>query len=80
MQTNPEQKDASAAIMLFNKWQQQDHTTVVQLLNKDHIPVAALYLDQLDLQNIAICQTKTSEKYYLYMDGVAIFFSYYRKS
>lgn len=80
MQTNPEQKDASAAITLFNKWQQQDHTAVVQLLNKDHIPVAALYLNQLDLQNIAICQTQTSEKYYLYMDGIAIFFSYYRKS
>lgn len=74
------QRDASTAMMLFNKWQEQDRTTVIQLLNKDRIPVAALYLEYLDLSNIAICQTQTSEKYYLYMDGVAIFFSYYRKS
>ena len=63
---------------IFTNWCNTG-TTVVQLLNKDHIPVAAIYLDKLNIDSIIICDSNSNEKYYLYLNGIGIFFSYYKK-
>lgn len=53
----------------------------IELLNHEYVPVGALYLDTLNvrMENVVISETKTSEKYLLYLDGISIFFTYYRK-
>lgn len=65
---------------LFQGWAEREPETIVQLLNKDRVPVAALYLNKLKYNNLVIAQTiNISEKYYIYFDGIAIFFTYYKK-
>lgn len=53
---------------------------ILRLYNKDNVPIAAIYLDKLkcDIEDAVLEQTNTSEKYYLYLNGIAIFFTYYR--
>jgi len=70
---------------LFKHWAAEKNakSNIIQLLNKDNCPVAALYLDKVDLNSseVVICETsKTSEKYYLYINGIAIFFTYYKRT
>lgn len=65
---------------LFTKWGVTEKNIIIELSNSRHEPVSALYLDKLQLDRIAITEiNKSSEKYYLYLDGVGIFFTYYRK-
>ncbi len=66
--------------LLFKSWAEQDSDTIIQLLNRNNEPVGALYLHNLDLDEIAVCISNTNEKYYLYINGIAIFFSSYRKT
>lgn len=69
--------------LLVKKWALEETPPVIQLLNSSRIPVAALYLDKLDLDKIAILEFKSpiiSERYYVYMDGIAVFFTYMRKT
>lgn len=68
---------------LFWHWAMEpEKGNIIQLLNKDQIPVGAIYLDKIKFNsdNISICETsRTSEKYYLYIDGIAVFFTYYKR-
>lgn len=65
---------------LFENWAEKEPETIIQLLNKDRIPVAALYLNKLQFESFSIVQTNNlSEKYYIYFNGIAIFFTYYKK-
>lgn len=64
--------------LLLEKHCLDKSAAVVQLENYAHIPVAALYLDKVDYENIVVSETKTKEKYYVYINGIAIFFSYFR--
>lgn len=69
--------------LLLRKWAIEESTNVIQLLNHDRSPVAALYLNKLNLDKIVILESDSSlmnERYYVYMDGIAIFFTYMRKS
>jgi hypothetical protein len=59
--------------------QEQENPPVLELLNKDHEPVGAIYLDKLKYKNFVISETNNSEKYYFYVDGLGIYFSYYQK-
>jgi hypothetical protein len=71
---------SSQLTTLFQGWAEREPETIIQLLNKDKVPVAALYLNKLKYDNLVITMTKhLSEKYYIYFDGIAIFFTYYRK-
>lgn len=64
---------------LFAKWS-TERNVIIELSNYKHAPVAALYLDKLQIRSIIVTElTNSSEKYYLYLDGVGIFFTYYRK-
>ena len=64
---------------LFVKWGLTEQNTVVQLINYKGEPVAALYLNKLNFDQVAITEVNLMDKYYLYIDGVGIFFSTYKK-
>jgi hypothetical protein len=64
---------------LFHAYADTAKSTILELQNIDHKIVGALYLDQLRYKNFVVSETNNSEKYYLYIDGVGIYFSFYRK-
>ena len=64
---------------LFHAIADQENPPVLELLNIDNRTVGAVYLDKLKYKNFTISETNNSEKYYLYYDGVGIYFSFYRK-
>lgn len=64
---------------LFHTYAELDKPPILELLSIDNRPVGALYLDKLRYKNFVVSETNNSEKYYLYADGVGIYFSFYRK-
>jgi hypothetical protein len=64
---------------LFSALQEQENPPVIELLNIDRKPVGAIYLDKFKYKNFIISETNNSEKYYFYVDGLGIYFSYYQK-
>ena len=68
----------SLATMLYSM-ADQEKPPVIELLNKDREPVGAVYLDKFKYKNFVISETTSSEKYYLYVDGLGIYFSFYQK-
>lgn len=71
---------------LISLFKAQPKGTVLELQNHLHVPVGALYLDSevCDLDHLIISELyneqDTGEKYYLFSNGLAVFFTYYRKS
>ena len=66
-------------VTLFNTYAELDKPPIIELLNIDNKPVGALYLDKLKYRNFSITDTNTSEKYYLYIDGIGLYFSFFNK-
>ncbi len=64
---------------LFHSLADQENPPILELLNIDHKPVGALYLKQLKYKNFIVSETNNSEKYYLYVDGLGVYFSFYHK-
>lgn len=64
---------------LFHSLADQEKPPVLELLNIDHKTVGAIYLDKLRYKNFIVSETNNSEKYYLYVDGLCIYFSFYKK-
>lgn len=64
---------------LFHTYADFDNPPILELLNIDNKPVGALYLKDLKYKNFIISETNNSEKYYLYVDGIGIYFSFYKK-
>lgn len=64
---------------LFHTYAELDNPPILELLNIDNKPVGALYLSQLKYKQFHISETNNSEKYYLYIEGIGIYFSFYRK-
>ncbi len=64
---------------LFRTYAELDKPPIIELLNIDHKPVGAIYFDSLRYKNFIITETNNSEKYYLYVDGLGIYFSFYQK-
>lgn len=64
---------------LFQVWAEQEKPPIIELQNIDHKPVGAIYLDRLSYKKIIISETNNSERYYLYIDGIGIYFSFYKK-
>lgn len=64
---------------LFNTFAEQEKPPVVELLNIDKKPVGAIYFDKFKYKNFIVSETNNSEKYYLYVDGLGIYFSFYQK-
>lgn len=64
---------------LFHTYTELEHPPILELLDINNKPVGALYLAQLKYKNFIISETNNSEKYYLYIDGIGIYFSFYKK-
>lgn len=64
---------------LFNTYAELEQPPVLELLNIDYKPVGALYMTNLRYKNFIVSETNNSEKYYLYVDGIGLYFSFYRK-
>ena len=64
---------------LFHTYADMEKPPVVELLNRERKLVGAIYFNNLRYKNFAVTETSTSEKYYLYVDGLGIYFSYYQK-
>ncbi len=64
---------------LFHTYADLDNPPILELLTIDNKPVGALYLAKMKHKNFIVSETNNSEKYYLYMDGVGIYFSFFRK-
>jgi hypothetical protein len=64
---------------IFHAYADTAEHTILELQNIEHKTVGALYLDQLRYKNFIVSETNNSEKYYLFMDGIGIYFSFYKK-
>lgn len=64
---------------LFQTYADLERPPVIELLNIRKEPVGAVYLDKFKYKNFVVSETNNSEKYYLYVDGLGIYFSYYQK-
>ena len=64
---------------LFHSLADLEKPPVLELLDINHKSVGALYLDKLRYKNFVVTETNNSEKYYLYVDGIGVYFSYYQK-
>ena len=64
---------------LFQTYAETGTATIIELSNIDGKPVGALYLSELKYKKFIISETNNSEKYYLYVDGLGIYFSFYKK-
>lgn len=66
-------------VTLFKTYTDLEHPPVITLLDINNKPVGALYLNELKYKNFVITETNNSEKYFLVVDGVGIYFSFYQK-
>ena len=64
---------------LFQTYASAVSPPAVELLNIDKKPVGAIYFDKLKYKNFIISETNNSEKYFLIVDGIGIYFSFYQK-
>lgn len=64
---------------LFSTYAELDKPPILELLNINGKPVGALYLADLRYKKFVVSETNNSEKYYLYVNGVGIYFSFYNK-
>lgn len=66
-------------VTLFQSLSETEQPPIIELLDINQKPVGALYLDKLKYKNFVISETNNLEKYYLYYQGLGIYFSFYRK-
>ena len=66
-------------VTLFNTYAESNDPPILELRDINNKPVGALYLGQLKYRDFVISETNNTEKYYLYVDGVGIYFSFYKK-
>ena len=66
-------------VSLFQTYASLDKPPIIELLNIDKKPVGAIYFDKLRYKNFLISETNNSEKYFLIVDGVGIYFSFFQK-
>jgi hypothetical protein len=64
---------------LFHAYADLDNPPILELLDINNKPVGALYLNHLKFKNFVVSETNNSEKYYLYVDGVGVYFSFFKK-
>lgn len=64
---------------LFHTYTELTNPPILELLDINNKPVGALYMAQLKYKQFMITETNNSEKYYLYIDGIGIYFSFFQK-
>ena len=66
-------------VTLFHTYAELEKPPILELRDINNKPVGALYMSNLKYKNFVISETNNSEKYYLYIDGVGIYFSFFQK-
>ena len=64
---------------LFYTYAEQEQPPIIELLDINKKPIGALYFADLRHKNFIVSETNNSEKYYLYSNGIGIYFSFFRK-
>lgn len=64
---------------LFQTYAEMEKPPVIELSDINHKPVGALFLQDMRYKKFIVSETNNSEKYFLYVDGVGIYFSFYQK-
>lgn len=64
---------------LFHGYQIAKKPPIIILENIKRETVGVLYFDKLKFDNILISETNNSEKYFLIINGIGIYFSYFQK-
>ena len=64
---------------LFHVYAGLENPPIIELLNIHNDTVGALYMDKLKYRNFTVSETNNSEKYYLYIEGIGIYFSFFKK-
>lgn len=73
-------EQSNALTQLFSLWAEQENPPIIELLNIDHHPVGAIYLNKFkNSSHLVISETNNQERFYLYYEGIGIYFSFYRK-
>lgn len=72
-------EDALATESLFKALADTEKPPVLQLLDINKKPIGAIYFNYLEYNKIMVSTTDTSEKYYLFMNGLGIYFSFWEK-
>lgn len=72
--------DSKALLDLFRVYSELEKPPIIELQNIDHKPVGAIYLNRfMDKDKIVLSETNNQERYYLYVDGIGIYFSFFKK-
>lgn len=66
-------------VTLFQSYAELEKPPILELLDINNKPVGALYLSQLRYKNFIVTETNNTEKYFLVIDGVGIYFSFFKK-
>lgn len=66
-------------VTLFQSYAELEKPPIIELLDINNKPVGALYLSQLRYKNFIVSETNNTEKYFLVIDGVGIYFSFFKK-
>lgn len=66
-------------VTLFQSYAESEKPPILELLDINNKPVGALYLSQLRYKNFIVSETNNTEKYFLVIDGVGIYFSFFKK-
>lgn len=69
----------NALELLFDKYKFSQEPPIILLENFEHKIVGVLYLDKLKLSDIIISETISNEKYLIIVNGVGIYFTYWKK-
>jgi cytochrome b involved in lipid metabolism len=69
----------NSLVTLFQTYTELERPPILELLNINNEPVGALYMSQLKYKNFTVSETNNSEKYYLVIDGIGIYFSFFKK-
>lgn len=65
---------------VFNVCRLDPEIESITLQNKNREEVAVLYLDKISDKTMVVSETNTTDKYFLYIDGVGIFWTYFKKN
>lgn len=69
----------SSLTTLFKVYAEEQTPPIIELQNIDHKPVGALYLSQMRYKKLVVSETNNAEKYFIYVDGIGIYFSFFKK-
>lgn len=70
--------DARNMADFFRSLAERENPPVLELLDINKKPVGAIYLSVFSAKKLAVQPTTNSEKYYLFADGIGIYFSFWR--